>query len=102
MTPHQFWNEDPDLLWAYLDAYKLKTKEMAQHNNTQCFNQGFYFLLALRDIETNKYGHKKDIYPKKPIPLAGERKPLPQKDIDLIRKQRFLDMQEAIMSKYKK
>lgn len=100
MTPNQFWNEDPDLLWAYWDAYKLRQKEMVNTDNINAYNQGFYILLAIRDALQDKNG--KRIYPTKPIPLNSETKPLPKEDVDIIRKHKFMEMQNVIMSKYKK
>lgn len=100
MTPDQFWNDDPDLLWAYLDAHELKLKEMVIYDNVRAYNQGQYFLLALRDsLQFSK--HPKAIYPKKPFPLNEQKQKVTNEDISMIRKQHFIEMAERFKNSRK-
>ena len=73
MTPEQFWEQDPQLFWVYLDAYKQKQKEQAEYDNANAFNQGCYFLLALKDA-LQFSSHPKRIYPKKPLGTENKNK----------------------------
>lgn len=86
MTPKQFWEDDPEDLWAYWDAYQEKQKEMARIANINAFNQGQYILLAVAQcLQFSK--HPKQIYPKKPFPLYSENKePMTQQEYEDVRK----------------
>lgn len=68
MTREEFWDEDPQLFWAFWDAYEIKKEEEAQEANIQAFNQGQYFLLAMAHVLQFSKNPKK-IYPKKPLEL---------------------------------
>lgn len=94
MTPKQFWDEDPDLLWAYWEAYKQNIKEMANIQNTYAFNQGQYFMLAIAEcLQFSK--HRKKIYPKKPFTLGnGNKAKLSKEEQSEIRKLQFLRMEK--------
>ena len=85
MTPKQFWEDDPDDLWAYWEAYQEKQKEMAQIYNIRAFNQGQYFVCAIAQcFQFSK--NPKQIYPKKPFPLKDEKVQLSQQEYEEIRK----------------
>ena len=68
MTPKEFWYDDPQLFWAYWDAYEMKKDEEAREANVKAFNQGQYFLLALAHVLQFTKNPKK-IYPKKPFEM---------------------------------
>lgn len=85
MTPHQFWFDDPDDLWAYVSAYEQKEKDKIKYDNICAYNQGYYFLLAIYDGVQFGKNHKK-IYPKKPLISECEKKQLTQKEYEEIRK----------------
>lgn len=71
MTPEQFWEEDPDLLWAYWDAYEMKKKREAIELNVNNFNLGQYFMLAIaQNLQVTK--NPKKIYPKKPFDIINK------------------------------
>lgn len=73
MTPEQFWDDDPEYFWNYWDAYEMRKKEEAKEANIKAFNQGQYFVLALNHcLQFSK--HPKQIYPKKPLSLASDRR----------------------------
>ena len=101
MTPKQFWEDNPDDLWAYWDAYQEKQKEMAEYDNVKAFNQGQYFLCAIAQcLQFTK--HPKQIYPKKPFPLTNNKKvALTQTEISEIRKIKFMQMAKQFQSQRK-
>ena len=69
MTPDQFWNDDPDLLGMYLEAYEQEQKAKFEYDNSVAFLQGQYFLMAIAQcLQFSK--HPKSIYPKKPFDLS--------------------------------
>lgn len=86
MTPHQFWEEDPNYFWAYWDAYEETKKLQAQEDNVKAFNQGQYFLLAIAQcLQFTK--SPKQIYPKKPFPMGESKKvKMTQEQYEEIRK----------------
>ena len=68
MTPEQFWNDDPDYFWAYLEAYEQEKRAQLEYDNQVAFLQGLYFTKALAQcLQFTKVPKK--IYPKKPISL---------------------------------
>lgn len=94
MTPQQFWEDDPQDFWAYLDAYEQKIKDDINFANKSAYNQGCYFLLALRDcLQFTK--NPKPIYPKKPFSFE-EKKKLTQEEIGQMRKARFLQLEKML------
>lgn len=70
MSDKEFWEDDPQLYWAYQTFY-LKSKEVEiEQINYNAWLQGIYTLSALNQSLSGmfgKKGQKKDIYPKKPI-----------------------------------
>lgn len=93
MTPEQFWEQDPNLFWAYWDAYEENQKIRAREANINAFNQGQYFLLALTEcLQFSK--NPKKIYPKEPLPLAGDKKKveLTPEQYQEIRKAQMMEM----------
>ena len=72
MTSDEFWNQDPEYLSSYLEAYKQKKEEQSQYDNAFAHLQGYYYMLALQQclqFTTNP----KEIYPKNPVQLSSER-----------------------------
>lgn len=99
MTPEQFWEDDPDLFWAYWDAFEMKKKDDATESNIKAFNQGHYFLLAIAHcLQFNK--HPKQIYPRKPFDLSSDKKvKLNQEQYEAIRKLQMREMDKQFNSK---
>ena len=85
MTPDQFWHGDPDDLWAYISAFEQEQKDMVAYDNIKAYNQGTYFLLALRDAVQFGKRHKK-IYPDNPLEMKSKKVQLSQKEYEEIRK----------------
>ena len=70
MSDKEFWEDDPQLYWAYQTFY-LKSKEVEiEQENYNAWLQGIYVLSALNQSLSGvfgKKGQKKDIYPKVPF-----------------------------------
>lgn len=93
MTPEQFWEQDPNLFWAYWDAYEETQRIRAKEANINAFNQGQYFLLALTQcLQFSK--NPKKIYPKEPLPLSCDNKKveLTPEQYQEIRKAQMMEM----------
>lgn len=87
MTPDQFWNDDPELMGAYLEAYQQKFIEKYEYDNAYAHLQGQYFMLAIAQCLQFTKTPKK-IYPKKPFDLGLKKKQnkMSNKDYEEIRK----------------
>lgn len=69
MTPVQFWEEDTELFWVYLEAYEQEQKAKFEYDNNVAFLQGQYFMMAIAQcLQFSK--HPKQIYPKKPFDVG--------------------------------
>lgn len=67
----QFWEDDPELYFAYLEAYNEQKKQELQEKNLLAYIQGEYFCLALaQNLQFTK--SPKQIYPQKPFDLFGD------------------------------
>lgn len=86
LTPEQFWEDDPDLLFVYWDAYEMKEKRENQIKNINNYNLGQYIMLAVaQNLQFTK--NPKQIYPKKPFNLDGRKKSnITQEEYEEIRK----------------
>lgn len=98
MTPKQFWDDDPDDLWAYWEAYQENQKEMVRMDNIRAFNQGQYILCAIAQcLQSSK--NPKQIFPKKPFPLSSDKKePMTQKEYEEIRKIQLQELEKRFNS----
>ena len=98
MTPKPFWEDDPDDLWAYWEAYKETQQEMVKMDNIRAFNQGQYFLCAIAQcLQFSK--HPKQIYPKEPFPLSSKKKvQMTQKEYEEIRKIQLQQLEKRFNS----
>lgn len=47
MPLQEFWNDDPDLLWAYRKSYIEKEQLKQETINFQCWLQGYYHYIAI-------------------------------------------------------
>lgn len=90
MSWEQFWDDDPDIFWVYLEAYEQGQKEQFEYDNNVAFLQGQYFLLAIAQcLQFSKSPRK--IYPKKPFKLNKDETP------NYIKQKQFAEMRKAEM-----
>lgn len=75
MSGKEFWDDDPQLYWAYQTFYLKKKEEELEQSNYNSWLMGIYVLSALNQSLNGafgKKGQKKDIYPKEPIDFNKE------------------------------
>lgn len=93
MTPEQFWEDNPDDLWAYWDAYEMKRENEEKQTDINNYNLGQYFMLAIAQCFQDG---KKQIYPKKPFTLSKNNNKqfnsLSNKDYEELRKVQLKQM----------
>lgn len=92
MTPEQFWDDDPDYFWAYLEAHEQQQKEQFEYDNNVAFLQGQYFMMAIAQcLQFSK--HPKKIYPKKPFDVSQNQTVLtPEEKFSMMEEQRKAEM----------
>lgn len=73
MSSNEFWEEDPDLFWAYRFSFYEKLKLENEVFNINAHLQGAYFMDALQIALSNCFGKGKKIdYPR--VPYGMEEK----------------------------
>lgn len=90
MSWEQFWDDDPDIFWTYLEAYEQEQKANFEYDNSVAFLQGQYFMMAIAQcLQFSK--HPKKIYPKKPFNISKDETP------EEIKQMQFMEMRKAEM-----
>lgn len=73
MSVKEFWEDNPDLFWAYRFSYFNKLKNEQEAMNFQLWLQGAYFFEAVSVALANSFGKGKKIsYAQKPYNLTKE------------------------------
>lgn len=90
MSFEQFWYDDPEILWVYLEAYEQEQKARLEYDNNIAFLQGQYIMSAI--AQCLQFSKKpKRIYPKKPFNLNKDNTP------DIVKQQEFDEMRKSEM-----
>ena len=90
MTYKQFWYEEPEMFWVYLEAFEQEQKARFEYDNSVAFLQGQYFMMAIAQcLQFSK--HPKKIYPKKPFNVSKDETP------EEIKQMQFMEMRKAEM-----
>ena len=76
MSVKEFWEDNPDLFWAYRFSYYTKMKHDQEALNFQLWLQGAYFHEAVSVALANSFRKNKDdkifTYSDKPYDLTGK------------------------------
>ena len=73
MSVKEFWEDNPDLFWAYRFSYYTNKKLEQQEMNFQLWLQGAYFFEAVSVALANSFSKgKKSSYAQKPYNLTKE------------------------------
>lgn len=73
MSVKEFWEDNPDLFWAYRFSYYTKEKNNQEAMNFQLWLQGAYFFEAVSVALANSFGKGKRLsYAQKPYNLTKE------------------------------
>lgn len=74
MSIKEFWEEDPDLFWAYRFSYLEKARREKNLFNERAWLQGAYFYEAISVSLSQAFGDKKAKYSDVPYDLEGKKK----------------------------
>ena len=72
MSVQEFWEENPDLFWAYRFSYFEKLKLNQEINNYNSWLQGAYICESVQVAINNCFNKQKIEYSKKPYGLTEE------------------------------
>ena len=90
MTYEQFWYEEPEMFWVYLEAFEQEQKARFEYDNSVAFLQGQYFMLAIAQcLQFSK--HPKKNKNKKPFNVSKDETP------EEIKQMQFMEMRKAEM-----
>ena len=78
MSIKDFWEEDPELFWAYRFSYINKIKQQEEINNYNAWLQGMYFFEGVSIALANSFGKAKLKYPTQPYGFEKENKEKPK------------------------
>ena len=95
MTPEQFWEDDPELFYSYMDAYEMRKKNEAIEEDIKAYNQAQYFLLALQQC-LQFSSHPKRIFPKKPYSQTHNANPAKTMTSEEYQELRKIQLQEMV------
>lgn len=73
MSSKEFWEEDPQLYWAYRTFYLQKLKNDAETMNYEAWLQGSYTCMAVSVALNNAFAKQKVKYPDKPMGAEEEK-----------------------------
>ncbi len=77
MSIKDFWENDPELFWAYRFSYINKLKRESEMQNYNAWLQGLYFYEGVSISLANSLGGKRLEYPKEPYGFSENKKGKP-------------------------
>lgn len=91
MSVKEFWDDDPDLFWAYRFSYFNRQKDDYDMFNNHAWLQGQYIYEAVSVAINNCFGEKKREYAKYPYGT-------PEEEIKKIEELEFKKQQERLIA----
>lgn len=102
MSVQEFWEDDPDLFWAYRFSYVEKIKSKQELFNSNAWLQGAYFYEAISVALCNAFTKSKVNYSQYPYGMEKEYEKLnKQKESEMLvakLKNRILEVQKVFDS----
>lgn len=94
MSVKDFWEDDPDLFWAYRFSYYENFRATREYDNFKAWLQGAYFFEAVSIALANSFGKANSKYPEKPYTISEEER---EKDM----KQQSKELEARIRNRIK-
>ena len=85
MSIKDFWENDPELFWAYRFSYINKIKRESEIQNYNAWLQGLYFYEGVTISLSNGFGKTTLKYPEMPYGLEEKKKGLTEEDNEIIK-----------------
>lgn len=96
MSVKEFWEEDPDLFWAYRFSYINKKRQEQEEMNTHCWLQGAYFYEAFSVALSNAFSKKKIEYSNHPYDFSSEKPKTSQSKLEQQLKERAIQIKKML------
>lgn len=96
MSVKEFWEDDPDLFWAYRFSYINRKKQEQEEINTHCWLQGAYFYEAISVALSNAFSKNKIEYRNQPYDFNSSDKNPKQNTLDAQLKERAKQIQNLL------
>ncbi len=74
MSIKEFWEDDPELFWAYRFSYITKLKRESEEANYLAWLQGMYFFEGVSIALANSFGKATLKYPTEPYGFKSKKK----------------------------
>ncbi len=85
MSAQEFWDEDPDLMWAYQKSYIDQKKIEKETMNFNSWLQGMYIYDGFSKVIYNSFGRKEGMsakdYPNQPYDLNKTKEDIEREQI---------------------
>lgn len=94
MSVKEFWEDDPDLFWAYRFSYYENFRVTKEYDNFKAWLQGAYFFEAVSIALANSFVKANSKYPEKPYTISEEER---EKDM----KQQSKELEARIRNRIK-
>ena len=78
MSIKDFWEEDPELFWAYRFSYINKIERDSEINNYNAWLQGMYFFEGVTIALANSFGKANYKYPSEPYGFEKQEDNVPK------------------------
>lgn len=99
MSVKEFWEDDPDLFWAYRFSYINKKKQEQEENNIHSWLQGAYFYEAISVALSNAFSKNKISYRDKPFDFNSSKENPKQNNLDIQLKERAKQIEKLLGGK---
>ena len=96
MSAKEFWEDDPDLFWAYRFSYINKKKQEQEEHNIHSWLQGAYFYEAISVALSNAFSKNKISYRDKPFDFNSSDKNPKQNNLDNQLKERAKQIEKLL------
>lgn len=96
MSAKEFWEDDPDLFWAYRFSYINKKKQEQEEYNVNCWLQGAYFYEAISVALSNAFSKNKISYRDKPYDFNSSDKNPKQNNLEKQLKERAKQIEKML------
>jgi hypothetical protein len=74
MSIKEFWEDDPELFWAYRFSYITKLKRESEEKNYLAWLQGMYVFEGVSIAIANSFGKANLKYPSEPYGMEAKKK----------------------------
>lgn len=81
MSSKEFWEDDPDLFWAYRFSFYNNEKRKADEVDFKAWLNGAYFYEAVSVALNNAFSKTKVEYPKKPYGMKATKEELIENEV---------------------